>query len=95
MHILSLVNICIGHTYMYIMLIYLFTCILNAAYMQIGANKCKCLLGHTSVNYQVPTSLKIGKKRTNWFILVFCIEVNYFLLIIILLVLLVKLMMRI
>ena len=38
MHILSLLDIYIGHTYMFSILIYLFICTLNAAYVQIDAN---------------------------------------------------------
>ena len=48
MHIWSVANIYIDHIYMFAMFIYLYLCIMCAAYVQMGANWCKCMLYCTS-----------------------------------------------
>ena len=44
MHTLSLINIYISYIYMFPNFFYLFAYLLNVAYVQIGANECKCML---------------------------------------------------
>ena len=53
MYILSLENIYIGQIYMLAMFFCLFVYLLSAAYRQIGANECKCMLHCTSMLLQM------------------------------------------
>ena len=62
-HILSLANICIGYINMFFMLICLFTCIFNAAYVHISENQCKCLLPCNS--YEVKPDIEKYIARFN------------------------------
>ena len=49
MHILGLTNIYIDHIYMFSVFIWLFECLIDAAYVQMYANICKFMLHCTSM----------------------------------------------
>ena len=44
MHILGLENICLDFIFMFSVFVWLFACLMDAAYMKMCANECKCIL---------------------------------------------------